>query len=99
MDCKDIYRVFHWSPPREIEEYVQETGRAGRDGHRSQAILIYGNVHKTVSSRMKDYGENSVCCRREMLFSDFMFSVDKDSVAGCQCCDVCAMVCRHEECS
>ena len=100
VDCKDIYRVIHWGLPREIEEYVQETGRAGRDGHKSQAILMYGSVRRDVSLKMKDYGQNSAYCRRDILFSDFMYSVDKDSVVGCQCCDVCAcaLACRCKEC-
>ena len=31
IDCLDVYRVFHYGPPGCKEEYVQETGRAGRD--------------------------------------------------------------------
>ena len=32
IDCADIRRVVHWGPSAEIDEYVQEAGRAGRDG-------------------------------------------------------------------
>ena len=32
VDCKDIRRVTHWGYPSDKEQYIQETGRAGRDG-------------------------------------------------------------------
>ena len=41
VDCPDIRQVLHYGPPNLVEEYVQETGRAGRDGLPSKAILIY----------------------------------------------------------
>ena len=31
VDCPDIRRIIHWGSPSTIEEYVQETGCAGRD--------------------------------------------------------------------
>ena len=30
----------HWGLPSSIEEYVQESGRAGSDGNDAQAILF-----------------------------------------------------------
>ena len=32
VDCSDVRMIYHWGPPHTIEEYVQESGRAGRDG-------------------------------------------------------------------
>ena len=32
VDCPDIRQVLRYGPPNLVEEYVQETGRAGRDG-------------------------------------------------------------------
>lgn len=42
IDTSDIRYVVHWGPPQDIEQYVQATGRAGRDGRTSHAILLYG---------------------------------------------------------
>lgn len=41
VDCKGVYRTIHFGPCKNIEAYIQETGRAGRDGEQSVAYLIY----------------------------------------------------------
>ena len=45
----------HWGLPSSIEEYVQESGRAGRDGNDAQAILFEGKGGKYACQRMKLY--------------------------------------------
>lgn len=43
MNKKDIRFVYHYDVPKDMESYVQETGRAGRDGKASEALLLYRN--------------------------------------------------------
>ena len=40
VDIPSIRNVIHVGPPRTIREYIQETGRAGRDGKQSFALLL-----------------------------------------------------------
>ncbi|KAL3485957.1 P-loop containing nucleoside triphosphate hydrolase protein [Aspergillus germanicus] len=41
IDNSDVRFVIHWSPPRTFEGFVQESGRAGRDGRAAASIVYY----------------------------------------------------------
>ncbi len=51
IDKADVRFVVHWDMPDSIEEYFQETGRAGRDNKPSFAVLLYAPQDK---SRLED---------------------------------------------
>jgi bloom syndrome protein len=98
VDCEDIQSIIHWGLPNTIEEYVQEAGRAGRDGRQAEAILYRGKVGRKCSKSIRMY-ESSDSCRRHFLFNPFLCYFERDiAVSGCLCCDVCAVLCSCVEC-
>lgn len=43
LDVPDVRLVVHWQHPASVEDYLQEFGRAGRDGNPSIALLFTGD--------------------------------------------------------
>lgn len=102
VDTPDIRHVIHWGPPEDIEQYVQSTGRAGRDGLTSYATLLYGDgLSRYISdAKMKQYSLNQGECRRQLLFSGFdSYKGPETKNKGCTCCDICRSTCDCGVCS
>lgn len=98
LNCPNIRRVIHWNPPGDIESYIQETGRGGRDGLQSEAILyITTIVASYVTNDMSKYCMNTDTCRRSVLFRDFD-GIVSTKIVLCQCCDLCVSKCKCEQC-
>ena len=92
MDIPDIRQVFHWGLPSSLEEYVQETGRCGRDGHSSIAIAYMNSAVRGTEKAILDYASNESMCRRKLLFQNFLKFPEK--VVGLECCDICDKIVR-----
>jgi len=100
IDCPDIRKVVHFGTPATVEEYIQESGRAGRDQNSATACILYGLPPKTATKQMKSYGSNTTDCRRKLLFKNFLFSCeDEIDIPACKCCDNCARTCKCIECN
>jgi ATP-dependent DNA helicase RecQ len=39
IDFPDVKKIIHWELPANLEQYVQESERAGRNGEQAEAIL------------------------------------------------------------
>ena len=62
VDCADIRQIIHLGPAEDVESYVQQTGRAGRDGNPACALLLYRKSGQLADKGMVEYGTNASTC-------------------------------------
>jgi ATP-dependent DNA helicase RecQ len=100
IDKADIRTVIHRDCPPSVEAYLQESGRAGRDGAQSRAIMLWGPDDERSLGRVKtengarrlrellDYARDTAHCRREALLGLLNYEGNNESPET-SCCDVC----------
>ena len=99
IDCPNIRQIYHVGAPEDIESYVQATGRAGRDGKQSVAVLLKKKHRHPVGRAMQEYADNDSKCCRETLFQDFESYSSPSFPSKCMCCDICSKICTCDQCS
>ncbi len=104
VDKGDVRLVVHYDPPPSVEAYLQESGRAGRDGQRALAVLMLSGA-SFAEGRFRDGSALSVLCEersraiREYAFledgcrRDFLLGAmgwaESAQVRRAACCDAC----------
>ena len=59
IDCPDVRHIVHVGLPDDICNYIQETGRAGRDGKVSLVTLLQSRTYHYVDNDIKKYVANT----------------------------------------
>lgn len=107
INCKDVAKVVHLGPSKNVEAYVQESGRCGRQGEDSMAVIYFlGRMLTKVDQDMRHYVNLSgSTCRRVFLLKQFDLSKNELNCAQSyiqkhDCCDLCAQqcTCGADEC-
>ena len=80
------------------EDYIQETGHAGRDQQTALVTLLASAMHHSVEQHVKDYVANTDECRGHFLFNDMDNYEHIAMGSNCLCCDACAKSCSCGEC-
>lgn len=93
MDKPNVKTVVHLDAPEHLENFVQEAGRAGRDGSNVKSVLVWSHAddirHRQAEDGSREklmggYARNTICRRQFILDS---FAAEKTSCSGCDICD------------
>lgn len=104
IDPPNVQRVIHFGVPRKMEHYLQETGRAGRNGQFATATMYFNSNDIATNVEGMDDSMRILCrnqgeeCRRKLILNYFNFSVEQSGQPLHLCCDICKKRCKCDVC-
>lgn len=98
VNFKDINNVIHYGPPKELDTFIQQMGRAGRDNTFSQELLIYKSSHLSrVDDDIIKLIKTKETCRRQIISNAYMNKLHCVNLPKHLCCDICELACKCSE--
>jgi len=103
FDSPSFTNIIHLRPPRNIMDYMQQIGRAGRRGQQSKATLYYNasDIAKNIvgnTQEIIDFCHNNETCLRLQLLQWFGFTEPAVVINKCKCCVNCIAKCDCNDC-
>ena len=95
VDKSNIRCVIHLDLSSDVESFLQESGRAGRDGEPAYSVVLIGTEelvrlkknggeHSRFGKLLQVFSQNTIC-RREALLE--LLGFPNDSCSGCDVCN------------
>jgi superfamily II DNA helicase RecQ len=97
----DSPSIFHAKPARNVVDYIQQIGHAGRSGQESCAVLYFNSSDigmnvQGLAEEMVEYCTTNECLRRTLLKN---FGCEPAvELLPCKCCSNCAVNCSCCSC-
>lgn len=94
LNAPSVNRIIHMRPPTTLEKYLQEIGRAGRNGQQAHAICFFNNSdiaknRKGLDEAVIKYVENQSTCLRKQLVEYFGYNTVLYTGLPSSCCSNC----------
>ena len=102
VDFKGLDCTIHYGAPRSLDDYFQESGRAGREGQQAVSTIYWKppeaplrkdltDFHNKEVAVVRRYLENSVDCRRHFIlhYFDPVLAKNLEQRDHNFCCDNC----------
>ncbi len=96
VNMRDVSTVVFFGVPHSLQDFVQQVGRAGRNGSAANAILYTTPYSKGKSTKLMKSVINSKGCLRQAVLDPFLANnAEIDPVMPLHfCCSNCAKICK-----